>query len=65
MTDLAPVTFRDRVVARCVRCGREFVTLPAGKIMIDPYPPQGSMPRGDFIACLGRLEPTLGEEKSR
>lgn len=63
-----PVTLSNDTVAICVRCGREFVTLPAGKIMLDPYPPQGRgrapKEKGDFAACLGRLH-AVGEKADK
>ena len=53
----------DKTVARCTRCGREFVYLPDGHPLIDTLPPADWRPpsrKGDWQApqCGGNLELT-------
>lgn len=55
------------VVARCLKCGREFVTLPAKpRPWRDAYLPLGTRPRDrDTTEVCGGEIVVIGEEQSR
>lgn len=44
-------------VARCEKCGREFVTMPQKKDATDPFLPRGARRDSDSKECGGRIVP--------